>query len=85
MTVPHTTVIGALIVAACLLLTGGFVAGSILVAFRWDVALGSGQPQLVRLDRWTGTVTACNVDPAKVSKAQEYGGHAAVDMDCDAP
>lgn len=59
------------------------IAGAILFAFRWEVALGSGHPPVVRLDRWTGTVTVCNINPQAANDA--YERHTAVNMDCTAP
>lgn len=59
------------------------VAVAILFAFRWEVAMGSGTPPVIRLDRWTGKVAICNVDPDALAKAGR--NHTAVEMDCVAP
>jgi hypothetical protein len=47
-----------------ILIGSAVIAGAVLFTFRWEVALGGGQPPVVRLDRWTGAVTACNIDPS---------------------
>jgi hypothetical protein len=41
------------------------IALAILIVFRWQV----GMPGLVLLDRWTGTVVLCDVNPNRPAKA----------------
>jgi hypothetical protein len=66
-----------------ILIGSAIIATAIIFTFRWEIALGSGHPPVVRLDRWTGTVTACNADPDMTRKASQ--NYTALDMDCVAP
>jgi hypothetical protein len=66
-------------IALCLPLTECIVAGSIPFAFRWEVAIGSGHPHVVRLGRWTGIVTARNINPNEMERACRRDGlHASI-------
>lgn len=64
-----------------MLAVAAIIGAAILFVFRWEVAIGSGQ--VVRLDRWTGTVIACNVAPEAARAASE--DNAVVELDCSAP
>jgi hypothetical protein len=60
------------------------IGAAICFTFRWEVAGGGsdGAP-ILRLDRWTGNVTVCNIDrEASVAAAQN---HTALTLDCQAP
>jgi hypothetical protein len=70
-------------ISLAILIAAVIVASSIFFTFRWEVALGPQQPPVVRLDRWTGTVTVCNILPAAADAAAR--NHAAVSLDCIAP
>jgi hypothetical protein len=70
-------------ISLAILIAAVIVASSIFFTFRWEVALGPQQPPVVRLDRWTGTVTVCNILPDAADAAAR--NHAAVSLDCIAP
>jgi hypothetical protein len=70
-------------ISAAILVAAAIVASSIVFTFRWEVALGPQQPPVVRLDRWTGTVTVCNIMPDAADTAAR--NHAAVSLDCVVP
>jgi len=44
-----------------LLVGAALIAGSIAITNRWQIAVAPAQ--IYRLDRWSGTVTACNAAP----------------------
>jgi hypothetical protein len=70
------------ITLAVIVLVGAAIIGAaMLFVFRWEIAIGSGQ--VVRLDRWTGTVVACNVAPEAAWAASE--DNAVVELNCTAP
>jgi hypothetical protein len=70
-------------ISIAVLIGSAMIAAAILIALRWEVALGPAQPPVVRLDRWTGTVTVCNLDATAADRA--IMNHTAVNMDCIAP
>ena len=35
------------------------IAAAVLFVFRWDVVAGQSNYRIIRLDRWTGTITQC--------------------------
>ena len=50
---------------AVIILSGILIAGAILLTNHWQIALGPVKnmpnPQVYRLDRWTGDVVTCSV------------------------
>jgi hypothetical protein len=45
-----------------ILIAGALIAASLLIAFRWQISAATGF--VYRLDRWTGSVTACDLSMA---------------------
>jgi hypothetical protein len=66
-----------------IIIGSALIAAAILFVFHWGVAISSGEPPVVRLNRWSGTVTACNV--ARDASIQAAHDHTALDLDCTAP
>ena len=58
-----------------IIIAGAIVAFSVALSTRWQIAVAPVQnapnPQVYRLDRWTGDVTSCNV---KNPSASLYAG-----------
>jgi len=72
MTTPVAIVVGAALLAA-----------AVLFVFRWEIAAGPSTVPVVRLDRWTGSVTVCNASVDAAKEASE--SHTALEMSCVAP
>jgi hypothetical protein len=55
-----------------IVIAGTLIAIAILVAFRWQITAGTGI--VYRLDRWTGDIVACEINPGPCySLAQRIG------------
>jgi hypothetical protein len=54
-----------------ILIGAALIAGAIAFTFRWEVT--GARDGLVRLDRWTGQVTACQATPEARVEAAAYG------------
>jgi hypothetical protein len=61
--------------AAAVLIGAVLIAGAILFAGRWEMAVGDDAAY--RIDRWTGEIIGCPADP-------NYSGDGPVQMICKA-
>ena len=70
--------------ASAIIVAGALVAGAILFVNHWQIALGPVQkvpnPQVYRLDRWTGEVVTCSVLNPYASPLD-----AGVEFPCESP